>query len=121
MPDSLVIVEIHRLELIMVLGGVLLVALLAAGIAAIANRKCPQRTLSQLTIFTVLGLIVSFFVLTIAWMFWFLSAACPENSVCDAGAMAAAGVIMFGVIELITALVVGGPVAYFTVRAIRGR
>jgi len=121
MPAPHLTAELHRLELIMGIGLVLLVALLAAGIAAISNRKWPHRTLTQLTTFTVFVLVVGFFALTIAWMFWFLSAPCPENSVCDAGAMAAAGVIMFGAIELIAALVVGAPVAYFTVRAIRGR
>jgi hypothetical protein len=119
--DSLLIAELHRLEVLIVSGSVLVVALLAAGIAAIANRKCPHRTLAQLTTFTVLALVVGLFALTIAWMLWFMSVPCPEDSVCDAGAMAAAGVILFGAIEVITALVVGAPVAYFTLRAIRGR
>ena len=105
----------------MVSGDVLLVALLAAGIAAIANRKWPHRTLAQLATLTVSALVVGLFALTIVWMLWFISAPCPEDSVCDAGAMAAAGVVMFGAIELITALVVGAPVAYFTLRAIRSR
>jgi hypothetical protein len=108
-----------RFSYLLIVAAAAIMALLAAGIAAVANRRWPQRTASQIATLTVFALVGGFFVLTIAWMLWLASAPCAANSVCDAGAMAAAGVIMFGAIELITALVVGAPVAYFTVRAIR--
>jgi uncharacterized membrane protein len=113
--------EPGMLLLELVVAVALIMGLLAAATAAVANRKWPQRSVSQITTFTVFALVVGFFVLTIGWMLWFMSAPCPEDSVCDAGAMAAAGVIMFGAIDLIAAIAVGGPVAYLTVRAIRAR
>lgn len=97
----------------------LVVALLAAGVVAIANRKWPYRSVGQLTQFTVFALVVGFFVLTVGWMLWLMSAPCAEHSVCDAGAMAAAGAVMFGVIELLAAVLVGAPVAYFVLRLLR--
>jgi F0F1-type ATP synthase membrane subunit c/vacuolar-type H+-ATPase subunit K len=97
------------------------IAFFAAAIAAAANRKWPERTVQQITTFSVFALVVGFFVLTIAWMLWLTTAPCPARSVCDAGAMAAAGVIMLGAMGLIAALAVGAPVAYFTVRALRAR
>jgi hypothetical protein len=121
MVDQAYIAHLHRLEVIFIAGLTVIIAVLAAGIAALANRKWPQRSIHQITTFTVLVLVLGFFVLTVAWVFWFMSAPCPENSACDAGAMAAAGAIMFGAIEFIGTFVVGAPVAFFTLRAIRSR
>ena len=121
MTDPSFMADLHRTEIFSVSAVVLLIALLAAGIAAAANRKWPKRSFLRIATFTVLVLAIGFFALTVGLMFWLMSAPCSDNSACDAGAMAAAGIIMFGAIELVVAVLVGGPVAYFTVGAIRRR
>ena len=119
MPDPVYIAQLHRLELIVVCGSVLVVALLAFGIAAVVSRRWPHRTLAQLTTVTVFTLALLFFALTVGTVLWLLSTPCPEGSVCDAGAMAAAGAIAFGSILLTAVILVGAPVAYFTARRFR--
>ena len=102
------------------IGLLLLVAGLAVAIAAIANRSWPQRTIRQLTTFTVLVLALAFFALTMAAVLWLMSVPC-QDSACDAGAMAVPGAILFGGIAIVVTLVVGAPAAFFTVWGIRRR
>lgn len=70
--------------------------------------------------FTVTILSAAILALTIGSMIWFLSRPCAD-SVCDGGAMAAAGVVMFGAVEVIIVFAVGAPAAYFTIRFLRSR
>ena len=119
MPDPVLIAQLHRLELIVLCCSVLVVALLASGIAVVASRRWPHRTLAQLTTFPVFTLALLCLALTIGTVLLLLSAPCPKDTVCDAGAMAAAGAIAFGSILLTAVMLVGAPVAYFTARTIR--
>jgi len=121
MTDPSFVADLHRMEFLFLSGIVVLTGLLAAGIAAVANRKWPERSLYQIATFTALLLGALFLVLTIALIFWLMSEPCAENLPCDAGAMAAAGAAVLGAIEVVTAVVVGAPVAFFTARAIRRR
>jgi drug/metabolite transporter (DMT)-like permease len=109
------------IELIVIAGIVMLVALLSAAIAAVANRRWSERSETQLTTFAVFVLVIAFFVLTVGWMLLLMSSPCGESPACDAGAMAATGAIMLGAVGLISVVLIGAPVAYFTIRAIRRR
>jgi hypothetical protein len=112
--------EIHSLLRPALAGDAAIIALFAAALAALSSRRRPQRTAKDLMMFTVTVLSAAILALTIGLMIWFLSRPCAD-SVCDAGAMAAAGVVMLGAVEVIIVFAVGAPAAYLTIRFLRGR
>jgi uncharacterized BrkB/YihY/UPF0761 family membrane protein len=110
----------HLIDLLVIGGIVIVVGVLSAVVAIIANRCRPRRSEAQLTTFTIFTLAVVFFVLTLGLMLFLMTAPCTESP-CDAGAMAAAGTIMLGGLILVAVVLIGGPIAYFTIRALRRR
>lgn len=97
----------------------IIIAALAVGTAVLANRMWPDRTAWRLTVWTVNVLVIVTFGLTVLLTVSALSAPCPTNGACDAGAMAALGWVTVGSIAAVAAILVGTPVAYFTATRIK--
>jgi hypothetical protein len=97
----------------------LVIAVVTAGSAVVANRVSPQRPTYDL------AMRVSFWVgaavvgLMITTMIIFLAQSCPEGLACDAGAMAAAGAVALGSTVVVLDVIIGLPVAILTLHLLR--
>jgi cytochrome c biogenesis factor len=111
--------SLQQQELIFVGAIALVVALLAAAIAAITNRKWPDSTPAQVMMLTGFVLVLVVIGLRAIWTFGLSKSRCLEGSACDAGAMAAMSAVAFGAFGIVVSGLVGTPVAYFTVRLLR--
>jgi len=95
----------------------LAIAPLMAGAALILRRQLPGRSIGEvihrLLAWSVLGTLA----LMLVGCGLTLTKGCvPDDLVCDAPAMAAAGVIMLGATLAVVIAFVGGPVAYLVLR-----
>jgi uncharacterized membrane protein len=96
------------------------VAAIAAAAAFLANKRWPQRTISQLTNRIVNWLVLSTFILMFVGCALVARTRCaPDDRVCDGPAMAAAGVMIVGVMIVAAVVLVGAPVAYSLLKVLR--
>lgn len=110
-------------ELIFVTAGLAcVVAVVTVLIAALLQLRAPQMAVGQLVIRTTLWLVSGFFVVPVAFGIWLMAREdCPPESVCDAGAMAFAGLLMLATIAVVVSLIVGPLLANWTIRKLRNR
>jgi hypothetical protein len=98
------------LDLILV--AVLIVGLLAALLAVFVSRRRPELTIPQVLERVVLWLLLATMALMALGCALVLHSGCaPENRVCDAPMMAAAGVTSLGALVAALVVVVGVPAA----------
>jgi hypothetical protein len=99
---------------------VLVVALLSALVAIVANRQWPQKTIRQVVDRVVASLTLSTIALTVGGSIWASRMECaPQVRVCDAPVMAAVGIIFIGAMVLGVVVLVGVPVAIAVLRLSR--
>lgn len=92
------------------------VAMLAA---AFLDWKWPALSGRRITILA--GSVFPFLLilLIIAGSIYFLSEDCPPDDVCDAGAMAFAGLVMMGSLALVISMVLGLAAGHWAIRYLR--
>lgn len=98
------------------------VAVLAAVGALLANRRWMTLPPAQVLNRVIASLTVSTLVLMVAGCALFLRRGCPPDYPrCDGPTMGAMGISLIGAIVLAAIIVIGVPVAYLTIRAMRRR
>jgi len=106
---------------VLIIGG-LVVALISGGTAAFANHKWPEKPIRVLTNRIVSYGILCTVILMIGGCAYFLAQPCPpDDFVCDAPAMAQAGVLAMGSFIIAALVLVGVPTILVTLNVLRRR
>jgi hypothetical protein len=96
------------------------VALVAAAAAFLANKCWPQLTIRQLMDRVVMSLTAITLVMMVAGCGLVLRTKCaPENHVCDGPAMAAMGVTLLGATILVAIVFVAIPISFMVLKILR--
>ena len=97
-----------------------LVAAVSAALALALNHRSPERTIRQILDRAISWAGIGLLVLTLGGCLYTLHSGCPSgDTVCDAPAMGAMGIILVGAIAAVELLLFGIPAAFFALKMVR--